>query len=174
MNGIVGVIDVLQTTPLSEFQKRYLDAAHQSTRLLLRVINDILDFSKMEAGRLTIDPTPVNLYQAAEGIAGLYQNLAQQKNIGFYFAIMPHFDRHVLIDEVRLTQIITNLVSNSIRFTENGYVCVRIRNVVNRTGPTLHIQVCDTGTGMSNAYLDWITRMSARVGGLSDAKDGWL
>ena len=154
MNGIVGVIDVLQTTPLSEFQRRYLDAAHQSTRLLLRVINDILDFSKMEAGRLIIDPTPVNLYQAAEGIAGLYQNLAQQKNIGFYFAIMPHFDRYVLVDEVRLTQIITNLVSNSIRFTENGYVCVRMRNVISRTGPNLHIQVSDTGMGMSNAYLD--------------------
>jgi len=154
MNGIVGVIDVLQTTPLSEFQKRYLDAAQQSTRLLLRVINDILDFSKMEAGRLVIDPTPVDLYQAAEGIAGLYQNLAQQKNIGFYFAIMPHFDRYVLVDEVRLTQIITNLVSNSIRFTESGYVCVRIRNVIGRAGPILHIQVSDTGTGMSNAYLD--------------------
>jgi signal transduction histidine kinase/FixJ family two-component response regulator len=153
MNGIVGVIDVLQTTPLSEFQQRYLDVAHQSTRLLLRVINDILDFSKIEAGRLIIEATAVDLYRASENIAGLYRALAQQKNISLYFAVMPHFDRYVLIDEVRLTQIVTNLISNAIRFTDSGYVYVRIRGILNGPGPVLQLQICDTGTGMSDAYL---------------------
>jgi signal transduction histidine kinase len=156
MNGIVGVIDVLQTTSLSDFQRRYLDVARQSTRLLLRVIDDVLDFSKIEAGRLVIQATPVDWYKTSENIAGLYQALAERKRIGFFFAVMPHFDRYMLIDEVRLTQIITNLVSNSIRFTDSGYVCVGARAITNGPGPLLHLQITDTGIGMSDAYLEHV------------------
>jgi len=148
LSGIVGVVDVLQTTPLSADQRHYLELAHQSAKLLMGIINDVLDFSKIEAGKLSIDAAPVDLYRLAGHLSGLYQPLARAKGIGFFVSIMPHFERLALIDEMRVLQILTNLLGNAIRFTDTGYVHVKLSCRYRHGQPMLAISVTDTGIGM--------------------------
>jgi signal transduction histidine kinase/ABC-type amino acid transport substrate-binding protein/ActR/RegA family two-component response regulator len=172
LSGIVGVIDVLQTTPLTQFQWRYIDLARQSTKLLMGVINDVLDFSKIEAGKLVIEASPVNLYQLAENLGGLYAPLTRQKNIGFFISAMPHFDKDVMVDEVRVSQILTNLISNAIRFTESGYVQVKLSHRYQARQSMLQLSVMDTGTGMPTAYLDHLFEPFVQADGSTTRRFG--
>jgi signal transduction histidine kinase/ActR/RegA family two-component response regulator len=152
MNGVIGVIDLLQDSVLDDHQRRYLGVAEQSARLLLRVLNDVLDYSKIEAGALTLECAPFDMYLVAAHIAVLFRPLAIEKNIGFGVAVMPHFDRMVVADALRLTQILVNLVSNAIRFTERGEVTIELRNHVRRGQRQLQLRVRDSGCGMSPAF----------------------
>jgi len=153
MNGVIGVIDLLRDSPLDEQQRRYLGVADQSARLLLRVLNDVLDYSKIEAGALVLEHQPFDVNAVAAHIAVLFRPLAGDKGISFGVALMPHFDRMVLGDSVRLTQILANLVSNAIRFTERGQVMVEMRNRWRRARPHLQLCVRDSGCGMSPEFL---------------------
>lgn len=152
LNGVIGVIDLLQDSALDEQQRRYLNVADQSARLLLRVLNDVLDYSKIEAGALTLEHAPFSIYEVAAHIAVLFRPLAIEQGIGFGVAVMPHFDRQVLGDSVRLTQILANLVGNAIRFTEQGAVIVELRNRLRGGRPHLQLCVSDTGCGMSPEF----------------------
>lgn len=172
LSGIVGVMDVLQTTPLTQFQQRYIDLARQSTRLLMGVINDVLDFSKIEAGKLTLEASPVNLYLLAENLGGLYLPLAHQKNIGFFISTMPHFDREVIVDEVRISQILTNLISNAIRFTETGHVHVKLSHRYQAERSALQLSVTDTGAGMSASYLQHLFEPFVQADGSTTRRFG--
>ena len=172
LSGIVGVIDVLQTTPLTQFQRRYIDLARQSTKLLMGVINDVLDFSKIEAGKLVIEAGPVNLYQLAENLGGLYAPLTRQKNIGFFISAMPHFDKDVMVDEVRVSQILTNLISNAIRFTESGYVHIKLSYRYQAGQSMLQLSVMDTGTGMPAAYLQHLFEPFVQADGSTTRRFG--
>jgi len=172
LSGIVGVIDILQTTGLSPFQRRYVELARQSSKLLMGVINDVLDFSKIEAGKLAIEAHPINLYRLAENLGGLYLPLTQQKNIGFFISAMPHFDRDVIVDEVRVSQILTNLISNAIRFTDTGYVHVKLSYRHSATQSMLQLSVTDTGTGMPAAYLQHLFEPFVQADGSSTRRFG--
>ncbi|MBV6322480.1 ATP-binding protein [Duganella violaceipulchra] len=152
MNGVIGVIDLLQDTALDEQQHRFLRVADQSARLLLRVLNDVLDYSKIEAGALVLDQAPFDLYEVAAHIATLFRPAALEQEVRLSVAVMPHFDRRVLGDAVRLTQVLANLVSNAIRFTRQGEVLVELRNHLRRGVPHLQMRVIDTGGGMSQEF----------------------
>lgn len=172
LSGIVGVIDVLQTTALTQFQRHYIELARQSTKLLMGVISDILDFSKIEAGKLTIEANPVNLYLLTENLGGLYMPLTRQKNIGFLISTMPHFDREVIVDEVRVSQILTNLISNAIRFTDTGYVHVKLSYRYKPGQATLRLSVTDTGTGMPASYLQHLFEPFVQADGSTTRRFG--
>lgn len=148
LSGIVGVVDILQTTPVSAYQRHYLDLARQSAKLLMGIINDILDLSRIDAGKLAIHAAPVDIYPLAEHVSGLYQPLAQDKGIGFFMSVMPHFEKRIVIDEMRILQILTNLLGNAIRFTDSGWVHVKLTCRYHRRVPMLTISVVDTGIGM--------------------------
>lgn len=152
MNGVIGVIDLLQDSGLDPQQRRYLNVAEQSARLLLRVLNDVLDYSKIEAGALTLEQAPFDMYMVADHIAVLFRPLAIEKELDFGVAVMPHFDRLVLGDAVRLTQVTANLVSNAIRFTAHGAVTVEMRNLLRHGRPHLQLRVSDSGCGMSPEF----------------------
>ncbi|WP_235610776.1 ATP-binding protein [Bordetella sp. H567] len=152
MNGVIGVLDILQDTDLSAEQQRYLGTAMQSARLLLRVINDILDYAKIESGALPLCNAPYDFYRAMENMAELYLPLARRKGLTLTVAIMPHFDRRLVGDEIRISQVVANLLSNAIAFTDRGVVTLSARRRLARHGDELEISVCDTGAGMSEEY----------------------
>ncbi|PMS20447.1 hypothetical protein C0Z18_10940 [Trinickia dabaoshanensis] len=152
MNGVVGVLDVLDTMSLPQEPRRYLDIAQHSARLMLRVVDDTLDYLKIEQGALALETAPFDVCALAAAAAELHAPLAARKGLALYLAAMPHFDRQLVGDEVRLNQIVTNLLSNAIRFTDRGHVVLEVRRKTVRARPWLIVSVVDTGAGISEAY----------------------
>jgi signal transduction histidine kinase/ActR/RegA family two-component response regulator len=152
MNGVVGVIDLLGALPATPQQRRYLDVADASAKLMLRVVDDTLDFLKIEQGALSLQPVPFDFYALCANVVELFAPLAQRKGLPLYSAVMPHFDRIVVADEARVHQIMTNLLSNAIRFTSEGHVLIEARLRVGREGTSLELVVADTGIGMTQDY----------------------
>lgn len=152
MNGIIGMSEVLLHTSLNAEQREFAQIVHQEGRALLVIINDILDFSKIEAGKIVLEHTPLNIYRLVEHINELLRPRAQQKGIALNCRLQADVPTTVIGDEVRLRQIINNLVSNAIKFTQEGEVNVSVavkhHDSQNRR---LHLcfQVSDTGIGIA-------------------------
>jgi len=159
LNAIIGMAHLsLRDGDLSPKQNTYLEKIHMAARALLGVINDILDISKVEAGMLAIEHIPFNLKQNVENILAVHQEKAQEKGIALaleYSADTPVF---LVGDPLRIGQVLNNLLSNSIKFTQEGSVTVRCRGEAGKTGNTaiIHVSVTDTGIGMSRAVTDML------------------
>ena len=152
MNGVVGVLDLLDTMALPPEPRRYLGVAQHSARLMLHVVDDTLDYLKIEQGALTLAAEPFDVCALAAAAVELHAPLAARKGLAIYLAAMPHFDKRLIGDEARVNQIVTNLLSNAIRFTERGYVLLEVRRKVARGRAWLVLSVTDTGVGISEAY----------------------
>jgi CheY-like chemotaxis protein len=124
----------------------------QSARLLLRVINDILDYAKIESGTLQLCDAPYDFYRAMENMAELYLPLARRKGLTMSVVVMPHFDRRLIGDEIRISQVVGNLLSNAIAFTERGTITLSARRHLSAQRDEIEIAVRDTGAGMSEEY----------------------
>ncbi|HTD79418.1 MAG TPA: ATP-binding protein, partial [Chloroflexota bacterium] len=150
MNGILGMVELLMDTPLDARQREYADAARRSGEMLLAIVNDILDSAKMEAGKLELEVSDLDVRAVAEDVVGLFAAQAQAK--GLEVACLVHRDvpRGLLGDTGRLRQILLNLVSNAVKFTERGEVTVRAR-VATRARDAIFIrfEVADTGPGIA-------------------------
>lgn len=154
MNGVVGMLDLLTQTSLDGEQQRLCRIAKQSTLSLLQVINDVLDFSKIEAGRMTLESVPVSWTQLVEGVADLLSSALLERRLKLYCLPEPDLSEWVMGDPVRLRQILMNLVSNAIKFTETtAEERGEIRVVVKREGGgdpgNLSLEVSDNGVGIS-------------------------
>ncbi len=150
MNGILGLLHLLNGTELQADQKNYVSKTLYSANNLLRIINDILDFSKIEAGKLEIEATPFSIHQVCKEVQDLYSVAAREKGLKF---LLTHGDlsvTHVLGDSLRLRQILFNLVSNAIKFTQQGRVELAVE-VLEHTEESITCQfsVSDTGIGLS-------------------------
>ena len=122
LNGVVGVADVLASTPLSPAQAEMVEMIRASGRSLERLLSDVLDLSRIESGRLEIRPEPFHLSEAARQTAALYAPLARDKGVTLALDIGEETDAWVMGDVVRFKQIVANLVSNAVKFTERGEV----------------------------------------------------
>jgi signal transduction histidine kinase/ActR/RegA family two-component response regulator len=152
MNGIIGLIDVLANTRLTASQQDHLRTIKVSASNLMVILNDILDFSKMEAGQFAIRQRKFNLRAAIEDAVLLFTSNAKKKGLKFILSIEPDLPYEVTGDASRLAQIITNLVSNAIKFTDHGKVEVYVKKSAEfRETVTLTIAVSDTGIGISAA-----------------------
>ena len=153
LNGVVGMLSLLIETQLDEEQLQLTTAADDSANALLRIINDILDFSKIEAGKLDIQEELFNPAEVLESCTMLYTERANAKNIQLAQRSQP-LPQVLIGDSVRLRQIITNLVSNAVKFTMKGGVTVDCR-VMNETDAVaeLRIDIEDTGIGISERDL---------------------
>ena len=153
MNGVIGMTDILARTPLSETQRHYVDTIRNSGDTLLTLINDILDFSKIEAGRLELQTATLDLRDLVESTAEQLAERAQQKGLQLLVLYEPSVPNAVIGDSVRIRQILTNLLGNAIKFTEQGDVRVDVtmeRPRINNGGtPIIRFAVTDTGTGIS-------------------------
>lgn len=150
LNGIVGFINLLAKTELSQQQHDYLHTIQKSAHSLLSIINDILDFSKMEAGKLHLDLMPMDIRECVEDTLTLLGPSAHEKALELVPFIYSDVPTIINGDSLRLKQVITNLVSNAIKFTHQGSVVIRVmleQSIAHLV--TLRISVTDTGIGIS-------------------------
>lgn len=149
INGIFGFLELLQSTNLNVEQKEYLKEAKSASSLLLNIINDILDFSKIEAKKLTMEKIAFNLRTCVEDSVSLLAPRAYEKGIEIYTEIKAGVPEEVIGDPSRLRQILNNLMSNAVKFTENGEVIVTVDSVEKENGVVqLNFEVKDTGIGI--------------------------
>ena len=150
LNGILPILDILRGTQLDSDQQDYLNTAYQSSKHLLSIIDDILDYSKIEAGKLELETVGINLRKLIESVERLMRGSAESKGLKFSAEIDPSVRIAVRGDPVRLRQILTNLVSNAIKFTRKGQVKVTVQQRGStRTHNELLFTVRDTGIGMT-------------------------
>lgn len=149
MNGIIGFNNLLLETELKPHQRDYLNTVKKSADNLLAVINDILDFSKIEAGRLELDYIPLDIRDCLEEALMILTPAAHNKQIELIPIIHHDVPMKLIGDPLRLKQIIINLVSNAIKFTEHGYVNIRVTaQPVSDSRSKVFVQVTDTGIGI--------------------------
>jgi signal transduction histidine kinase/ActR/RegA family two-component response regulator len=160
LNGVLGMVQIAMQEPLSHNQREYLQLAHVSAQQLLRIINDVLDFSKIESGAIDMNPESVNLKRLSEQNMALYSRLADAagKAVQFGYDIDPSLPPRVWIDDVRVRQILNNLLGNALKFTEQGRVHLSWRAAVSPPDGDaqtwLEFDVTDTGIGFDMRHKD--------------------
>lgn len=152
LNGVIGFTDLLINTELSSEQLQYVQSANTSAHILLGIINDILDFSKIEAGKLELEEVETNLIELAEQTADIVKYNTAKKNIEFLLNVQIDIPKYVILDQIRIKQILVNLLSNAIKFTEKGEVELSISfeetDSVNQEG-IFTFSIRDTGIGIT-------------------------
>jgi len=174
MNAATGMLYLLQQTELTEVQKNYLDKAQSASNMLLRVINDILDFSKIEAGKLELESAPFNLGAVLCDLAAVASATIMDKPVQLSVACAPEVPDFLIGDPLRLSQVLLNLTSNAIKFTEKGRVDLEVAlAAAGDHEATLRFNVVDTGIGMTpeqqeklfSAFTQADTSTTRRYGG---------
>ncbi|MDO9245676.1 MAG: ATP-binding protein [Phenylobacterium sp.] len=149
MNSIIGFTEVLMKRgDLPEGANRQLTLIDRAGSSLLTVVNDILDFSKMEAGEVDLSPRPVEPRAVAQDTLAIVAEVARRKGLDLQFNTSGEVERAVMIDDLRVRQILLNLLSNAIKFTERGRVRLDLEVTVEGTISTLRFVVTDTGIGI--------------------------
>ncbi len=174
MNGVLGMLDLLKSTPLTPAQRDQVETASTSADALLRILNDILDFSRIETGRIEFEHIPFRPTELAEGVMALLRPRAAVKSLNLQLETNLEAAFQVLGDPTRLRQVLINLVGNAIKFSEQGEVSLKLEGRGDDYG-ILHltIDVRDTGIGMTEQtranlfqpFMQADSSMSRRYGG---------
>ena len=174
LNGVVGMIELMQLTEMSPSQRRYVETATQSSQALLRLIDDILDLSRIEVGRLELERTPFHLPSLIHDVRVLFGDQARSKGLMLQTSVPDTLNVMLVGDKHRLLQVLTNLVSNALKFTAEGSITLR-GSVEREIGTALRIrfEVSDTGIGIPASKQDIIfdaftqadSSMTRRYGG---------
>ncbi|AWB65300.1 hypothetical protein C2869_02050 [Saccharobesus litoralis] len=156
MNGILGTLQILERGALDKEGKHLVSKALYSAKSLLTIVNDILDFSKIEANKLTLELAPFSMLEVLESIKSDLNVVAVNKSISLHAQVHDGFIDGWLGDPVRVRQILLNLASNAVKFTESGGVDIHLRLAEHNGKPAIQLDVVDTGIGMSQQALDQI------------------
>jgi len=157
LHGILGLLELLEHSPLSADQQRSLRLARESGQALGQILDDVLDYAKLEASRLRITPTPLDLRALLSSVLSLMAPRAEAKALSMEQRVLPAVPAQVLADGIRLRQILLNLLGNAIKFTERG--AVELRATVEMLGPNeavLVLTVKDSGIGIAKADIEWL------------------
>ena len=174
MNAIIGFTDILAKEVSNQVHLNYVKSVQNSSKILLTIINDILDLSKVEAGKMKIERNPVNINSIAQEVSSIFYHKAKSKALELNILVDNSVPQTLLIDEVRIRQILFNLISNALKFTHEGSIDVTIttssksNNIVN-----LILEVQDTGIGMDeteqknmfNAFSQHLNQSNKIYGG---------
>src|SRR5438477_5825148 len=173
MNGVLGMTELLLETGLTSAQRKYAETVQRSGRNLLGIINDLLDFSKIEAGKLELENVDMDLRRTMEDIVDLLAERAHAKGLELACSIPPNLPTHVRGDPLRLGQILTNLLGNAIKFTDEGSVVIGVRPLAETASHvTLRFEVRDTGVGISAEAQSRIFEEFAQADGSTTRKHG--
>jgi signal transduction histidine kinase/CheY-like chemotaxis protein len=154
MNGVMGMLQLLQTCDLSDEEDDYVSTAITSTEHLLTVVNDILDFSRIESGKMTIETVFFNLPELLRNIHQALEPIAKEKSLSFVLEIDPSLDVTIKTDPTRLRQVLINLIGNAIKFTESGFVKIIAQGKQMQSSRLeLEIDIIDTGIGIPKRQL---------------------
>ena len=148
MNGVMGMAELLLKTELDQKQKTFADIIVKSGAALLTIINDILDFSKIDAGQMELDPAPFKIGEAIEDVATLVSSKVAEKDLELVVRIDPQLPEMFVGDVGRIRQIVTNLMGNAVKFTEEGHVFIDVSGTVENGNANLKIAIEDTGIGI--------------------------
>jgi signal transduction histidine kinase/DNA-binding response OmpR family regulator/HPt (histidine-containing phosphotransfer) domain-containing protein len=173
MNGVLGMIELLLGSKLTDQQQRYAETVRRSGETLLGIINDILDFSKIEAGKLTIEQANFNIRDLVEDLGELFSVRAHSKGLELACNVPGDIPEAVQGDPTRLRQVMTNLIANAVKFTEEGEVLVSV-TLTDETDSAarLRILVQDTGIGLKPGQVDRIFDSFTQADGSTTRKYG--
>ncbi len=164
LNGIVGMLELLSSTQMDDAQRRFIRAAETSADCLLSLINDILDFAKIEAGKIELDPVEFNLRLLLEDVAEMMAPRAQAAGLGIFCKLPADLPIHLIGDSGRLRQIVINLVSNAVKFTERGQIVISALALESKDGETMfRFEVSDTGIGIPEDRLSRLFKLFSQV-----------
>ncbi|UQZ89781.1 hypothetical protein C4J81_11405 [Deltaproteobacteria bacterium Smac51] len=153
MNAILGLINLIMETELTDYQRDFLEKVDFASKTLLRIINDILDFSKIEAGKMEIEALPYDLNEVLDGVSDMLSERIMQKNLSFKIKVAQGLPTHYIGDPLRLGQVLINLTTNAIKFTEHGSITINVNPGIHDDS-ILAFSVSDTGIGLSQENLE--------------------
>jgi CheY-like chemotaxis protein/HPt (histidine-containing phosphotransfer) domain-containing protein len=164
MNGVIGMIDLLNDTSLDAEQRDYVRTIKRSSETLLNILNDILDLSKIEAGKMALHESPVAFQEIFEKLIALFGQQANSKNNTLTYHLGPDLPTFVIADQTRLLQVLSNLTSNAIKFTENGAVRVEA-SLIGKRGKfnRIRVDVKDSGIGISPENINLLFNSFSQV-----------
>ncbi len=156
MNAIVGMAELLSFTELDEMQQQYVNAIKQSSRVLMSIVKELLDISTIEAGEISVDAKLFRLKPFIDEITALFKIVVDKKNIDFITIPEKELPDMVIGDKIKVRQIIINLISNAIKFTEKGFVKFNIGFVMKDNTGILKVMIEDSGIGIPERYVHQI------------------
>lgn len=172
MNGVLGMTALALETPLSAEQREYLTVAKGSAESLLYLLNELLDFSRIEAGRMDLDHQPFDLRDLLEEVRGIFTPELRQRSLPLQVEVDTEIPALVMGDKVRLRQVLVNLVGNAVKFTERGWIALRVVHPVSAPDSAVHIRVQDTGPGIPPGMLKEIFELFVQVDGTNRRRKG--
>lgn len=173
MNSVVGFIQVLEESPLNDEQSLYINRVKRSCFLLLNIINDILDLSKIEENKLRLVIEPCNLVDIVIDTMDLFAYSKEDKDLTFAQDFADDFPQQLLCDEIRVKQILTNLISNAVKFTDNGQITVSLNYESLGNGQyTIIISVKDTGIGIETEKQESLFQPFVQADGKTSRRHG--
>lgn len=150
LNGVIGFADLLVHTPLNAMQQQYMNTVSESAHLLLNIINDVLDFSKIEAGKLELAPEPIALKPLCDQVLEIVSFKAKEKRLKVLTVFDSSIPETIVADGVRLKQVLVNVMSNAVKFTDEGSVELQVECISsNNAGVRIKFSVLDTGIGIT-------------------------
>jgi len=157
MNAVLGMLQLVQQSNLTNHQADYITKAQKASKSLLELLNDILDYSKIEAGKLELDPHTFEFEELMQDLAIVLSGSQDNRDVELLFDLDPNLPKYVFGDELRLKQILINLATNALKFTRQGEVVVQIKLIdSNQGGASLAVSVRDTGIGISPGQIERI------------------
>ncbi len=158
LNGVIGFADILTKTRLDDVQMKYMHTIHQSANNLLSIINNILDFSKIEANKIELNSERIDLLELCTHVVDVVSFQVQQKKLELLLNISPSVPRYIWADELRVRQVLINLLGNATKFTEEGEIELRLDFCAEQTqnAASVRFSVRDTGIGIDTVNQERI------------------
>lgn len=172
ITGMVGMIDLTLRTNLTDYQRDNLNSAKECSKYLLNIINDILDFSRLESGSLKLDITRFDFMKNLNQVLSAQNKAATEKGLYIETQLADDLPRYISGDALRIRQILHNLISNAIKFTNSGGVTVKVVKGERLGNPVLEFSIKDTGIGMVKADLSKLFKPFSQVDGSSTRRFG--